>query len=106
LVRDVSIATGTINAKSETAASKPAFRDPIKFRRCLIPADGLYQWARKDASKQPFCFEVKDGELFAFAVAVGGVEGLKRAMGKDVLDSDNNAKRRDHCRPRANANHA
>src|SRR4029077_2147609 len=38
--KDPSIASSTINAKSETAASKPAFRDPLKFRRCLIPTDG------------------------------------------------------------------
>ena len=65
--KDASVATSTINARSETAASKPAFRDPLKFRRCLIPADGFYEWARKGTAKQPFCFEVKDGELFAFA---------------------------------------
>jgi putative SOS response-associated peptidase YedK len=40
--RDASIANGTINAKSETAAEKPALRDPFKYRRCLIPADGFY----------------------------------------------------------------
>ena len=62
-----SIATGTINAKSETAATKPAFRDPLKLRRCLIPADGFYEWKRTVASKQPYCFEVREGELFAFA---------------------------------------
>jgi putative SOS response-associated peptidase YedK len=62
-----SIASSTINAKSETAASKPAFRDPLKFRRCLIPADGFYEWARTANGKQPFCFEVSEGELFAFA---------------------------------------
>jgi putative SOS response-associated peptidase YedK len=39
--KDPSIANSTINARSETAASKPAFRDPLKFRRCLIPADGF-----------------------------------------------------------------
>jgi putative SOS response-associated peptidase YedK len=65
--KDPSIATGTINAKSETAATKPAFRDPLKFRRCLIPADGFYEWKKVGASKQPYCFEVNDGELFAFA---------------------------------------
>jgi putative SOS response-associated peptidase YedK len=64
--RDPSIATGTINVKSGTAATKPAFRDPLKLRRCLIPADGFYEWARKGTSKQPFCF-VREGELFAFA---------------------------------------
>ena len=56
-----------INARSETAATMPAFRDPMKSRRCLVPADGFYEWQRKGTVKQPFCFEVTDGELFAFA---------------------------------------
>ena len=60
-------AAGMINARSETAATKPAFRDPLKLRRCLIPADGFYEWARTVKSKQPFCFEVNGGQLFAFA---------------------------------------
>jgi putative SOS response-associated peptidase YedK len=45
-----SIAMSTINAKSETAATKPAFRDPLRFRRCLIPADGFYEWLRHEAA--------------------------------------------------------
>ncbi|HXY11194.1 MAG TPA: SOS response-associated peptidase [Terriglobales bacterium] len=76
--RDASIAPSTINAKSETAATKPAFRDPLKFRRCLIPADGFYEWKKTGTSKQPFCFEVNDGELFAFA---GLWDGWKDATG-------------------------
>jgi hypothetical protein len=56
-----------INARSETARTKPAFRDALKFRRCLIPADGFYEWARTVKGKQPYCFEVNEGELFAFA---------------------------------------
>jgi putative SOS response-associated peptidase YedK len=64
---DASIAANTINAKSETAATKPAFRDPLKFRRCLIPADAFYEWKRTGTTKQPYCFEVNEGELFAFA---------------------------------------
>ena len=60
-------AAGLINARSETAASKPAFRDAMKFRRCLIPADGFYEWQRTSRLKQPFCFEVGEGDLFAFA---------------------------------------
>jgi putative SOS response-associated peptidase YedK len=65
--RDASIANSTINARSETVTTKPAFRDPIRFRRCLIPADGFYEWKRTATSRQPYCFELNDGELFAFA---------------------------------------
>ncbi len=65
--KDLSGAARMINARSETAATIPAFRDPFKYRRCLIPADGFYEWQRKDKVKQPYCFEVNDGELFAFA---------------------------------------
>jgi putative SOS response-associated peptidase YedK len=56
-----------INARAETAATLPAFRDAMKSRRCLIPADGFYEWQKKGKTKQPYCFEVNDGELFAFA---------------------------------------
>jgi len=65
--KDGSGAAGMINARSETAATKPAFRDPIRLRRCLIPADAFYEWRRTAVSKQPHCFEVNAGELFAFA---------------------------------------
>jgi putative SOS response-associated peptidase YedK len=65
--KDTSGAASMINARSETAATKPAFRDPIRLRRCLIPADGFYEWSRTQKAKQPFCFEVNDGGLFAFA---------------------------------------
>lgn len=77
--KDASGAAGTINARSETAATKPAFRDPLKFRRCLIPADGFYEWQRAAKSKQPYCFEVNDGQLFAFA---GLWDGWKNAEGQ------------------------
>jgi putative SOS response-associated peptidase YedK len=76
--KDTSGAASTINARSETAATKPAFRDPLKFRRCLIPADAFYEWKRNGTSKQPYCFEVNDGELFAFA---GLWDGWKDASG-------------------------
>jgi putative SOS response-associated peptidase YedK len=62
-----SVAASMINARSETASTKPAFRDALKSRRCLIPADGFYEWMRAGKTKQPYCFEVNDGELFAFA---------------------------------------
>jgi putative SOS response-associated peptidase YedK len=79
--KDPSIATSTFNAKSETAASKPAFRDPLRFRRCLIPADGFYEWQRTGTAKQAYCFEMNDGKLFAFA---GLWDGWKDSSGKWV----------------------
>jgi putative SOS response-associated peptidase YedK len=72
-------AASTINARSETAVTKPAFRDPIKFRRCLIPSDGFYEWAKTGKRKQPYCFEVNEGELFAFA---GLWDGWKNGEGQ------------------------
>jgi putative SOS response-associated peptidase YedK len=77
--KEPSIAASTINAKSETAATKPAFHDPLKFRRCLIPADGFYEWKRTARGKQPYCFEVGGGELFAFA---GLWDGWKDSTGQ------------------------
>ena len=71
----------TINARSETAAEKPAFRDPMRYRRCLIPADAFYEWKRKGVSKQPYCFEVNNGEMFAFA---GLWDGWRNAEGQWV----------------------
>jgi len=65
--KDASGAAMMINARSETAANKPAFRDALKSRRCLIPADGFYEWQKTGKARQPFCFEVDGGSLFAFA---------------------------------------
>lgn len=68
-----------INARSETADTLPAFREAMKYRRCLVPADGFYEWRRTGANKQPFIFEVNEGQLFAFA---GLWEGWKDPSGK------------------------
>jgi putative SOS response-associated peptidase YedK len=65
--KDASGAARMINARSETAHTLPAFREAMKLRRCLVPADGFYEWQRRGSAKQPFCFEVGDGGLFAFA---------------------------------------
>src|SRR5271167_3502916 len=65
--KDASGAARMINARSETASVKPAFRDALKSRRCLIPADAFYEWKRVGKSKEPYCFELNEGELFAFA---------------------------------------
>ena len=58
---------GQINARAETAAEKPMFRDSFKKRRCLIVADGFFEWAKVDGKKLPFYFRMKDSHPFAFA---------------------------------------
>ena len=65
--KDASSAAKMINVRAETAGEKPAFRDALKFRRCLVPADGFYEWQKTGKAKQPFCFEINEGELFGFA---------------------------------------
>lgn len=66
--KEPSISQKTINAMSETAAEKPAFRDAMKWRRCLIPADGFYEWLRLGSKqKQPYNFGMVDDSPFAFA---------------------------------------
>jgi len=59
--KEPSASARMINARSETAHIKPAFRDALKCRRCLIPADAFYEWKRIGKSKQPHCFEVNGG---------------------------------------------
>jgi putative SOS response-associated peptidase YedK len=62
-----SIGDRMINARGETVASKPAFRSAIKHRRCLIPADGFYEWKKVGAGKQPHLIRFADKRAFAFA---------------------------------------
>ena len=56
-----------INARGETLADKPAFRDSYKRRRCLIPADGFFEWQKVADGKQPWVLRLKSGEPFALA---------------------------------------
>lgn len=56
-----------INARAETVASKPAFREAFARRRCLVPADGFFEWKKLGARKQPYYITQKSGEPFAFA---------------------------------------
>ena len=56
-----------INARGESAAEKPAFRNAMKRRRCLVPADGFYEWKKVGAGKQPYFIRLKSGEPMAFA---------------------------------------
>lgn len=56
-----------INARAETVATQPAFRESFEQRRCLIPADGFYEWRTDENGKRPIWFSPPDRELFAFA---------------------------------------
>ncbi|ESA36318.1 hypothetical protein N836_07465 [Leptolyngbya sp. Heron Island J] len=67
--KDYKIGYRLINARSETAAEKPSFRAAFKRRRCLIPADGFYEWQRtaSNKKKQPFYIHLRERPVFAFA---------------------------------------
>jgi len=66
-VKDPKTFTLLINARGESAAEKPAFRAAMRRRRCLIPADGFYEWKAVGGRKQPFFVRAKSGAPFAFA---------------------------------------
>jgi len=63
--------SGFINARAESVATKPSFREAYRRRRCLVPADGFYEWRRSSAvqggAKQPFWFHPREGGLVSFA---------------------------------------
>ncbi len=64
---DPTIGDRLINARAETVADKPAFRPPFRIRRCLVVADGFYEWERQDGGKRPFFVHMKEDRPFAFA---------------------------------------
>jgi putative SOS response-associated peptidase YedK len=65
--KDPSTGARLINARSETVAERPAFREAFRRRRCIIPADGFYEWRRAGGRKQPHFFRMKDDAPFGFA---------------------------------------
>ncbi|MEH2073127.1 MAG: SOS response-associated peptidase [Nostoc sp.] len=65
--KDAGMGAKLINARAETVAEKSAFRSAFKHRRCLVLADGFYEWQRQPGKKQPFYFRLQDGQPFAFA---------------------------------------
>jgi putative SOS response-associated peptidase YedK len=65
--KDLKIGARMINARSESASAKPSFRSAMKSRRCLIPADGFYEWMREGKTKRPFCMRRFDGAPFGMA---------------------------------------
>ena len=65
--KDPSIGNKMFNARAETIAEKPSFREAFKRRRCLIVADGFYEWQKMEKGKKPFHFSLRSDEPFGFA---------------------------------------
>lgn len=79
--KDEKVGYKMINARAETAAEKPSFRQAFKKKRCLVIADSFYEWRRTDEGKTPMLIKLKRGEPFAFA---GLWESWKSPEGKVV----------------------
>jgi len=73
--------TGIINARAETLEDRASFSDSFQRRRCLIPADGFYEWKKRGKERLPYYFQLKDGDVFAFA----GIWDRWRGDGLTVL---------------------
>src|ERR1700691_38804 len=83
--KDARIASSTINAKAETVATAPAFRDAVRLRRCLVPADAFYEWQKLDPKhKQPFAIALTSREPYGFA---GLWERWKNPAGGEWVES-------------------
>jgi len=65
--KDPSIGNRMFNARAETIAEKPGFKNAFQKRRCLVVADGFYEWQKIDRIKKPLCFSLKSGEPFGLA---------------------------------------
>lgn len=65
--KERAIGNRLINARAESASEKPSFRDPLKRHRCLIPADGFYEWRKLEGGKQPYLLRLRGGAPFGFA---------------------------------------
>ena len=83
--RDVGIATRLINARSETIHTKPSFGAAFRSRRCLVPADGWFEWQRTGYGKQPYFLALEDGgysPLYTFLRSLEPVPSLKDLKGE------------------------
>ncbi len=78
--KDEKIAASMINARAETVATKPAFRQAYKKRRCLVLADGFFEWQKRPDGKQPIYIRMREGEPFAFGGLWERWENAERAV--------------------------
>jgi putative SOS response-associated peptidase YedK len=82
--KELKIGNKMFNARADGISEKPSFRGPFKKRRCLVVADGFYEWRKNpDGTKTPFRFELRSGEPFAFA----GLWDVSKAGGEDWIKS-------------------
>ena len=81
--KDPQIGTKTINARSETVAEKPTFREAFKKHRCLIPVDGFYEWQKQKEGKKPYFIHMTDKQPFA----LGGIWDTWTSPQGKVLES-------------------
>ena len=81
--KDLSVGAKMTNARSETVATKPAFRQAIKTRRCIIPGSGWYEWAAVDGRKVPHYFTRRDGPPCSFA----GIWETWKAPGGEIIET-------------------
>lgn len=81
--KDPAIGSRMINARAEAVAEKPAFRSAFRHRRCLVPADGYYEWKLEGGRKQPYLLQLESGEPFAMA----GLWESWRSLEGEVIES-------------------
>ena len=81
--KDAKISAKLINARAETVSEKPSFKAAFKRRRCLIVADGFYEWQRQEKKKQPYYFRLQNAQLFAFA----GLWEQWKSPDEDIINS-------------------
>lgn len=85
--KDPAIGARLINARVETLSAKPAFRAAFRQRRCLIPANGFYEWQGAPGNRQPYYFHLPSGEPFAFAGLYENWEGGDSPPGAGAIKS-------------------
>ncbi len=105
--KDPSIGSRLINARAETLAEKPSFRSSLKYKRCLILADGFYEWRTSPGGKvkTPYFIHMNDRKPFAFAGLWDSWNSPDGAADQNLYDHHHRAKRADGADPQPHARH-